>query len=381
MNVHMGRRIFGKLKYGSTMIASFIFNLLDSLLYSYATAYVVSQDIPNNLIVLMIGGVAAIIVFMATQYQLKFLRLPFIAWMIALFMAIFYFMIVDYRGIASILFVIFIQKIVSSAISTLLSSQILVEAKDVQQGFMNTATLNVFTVLVGFALGSGLYAWPPQKFGILLEAVLGLAFLFILCMKPKLLNLKLVTSRDRHQSHKNQKPIREKKYFVILGIMSSVSVIWIPQLLASFTQQRLGLLWFPFVIPGIVTLLFLTVFKRLQLTEQSDGSIYLLYIAVIFVFLLADWLNISAVLLTIAFSIVQGFSQLTQISIRRSYIEENSDIPTKVLLQTLSINNQIFLVLISLLNYAHINVGILTLMINVLSVTYLFMKKQKYQVK
>lgn len=67
-----------------------------------------------------------------------------------------------------------------------------------------------------------------------------------------------------------------KKYFLILGVLSSMSTIWIPQILVYYKLDHQKSVWLPFVLPGITTLLFIFIFKKAK--QNSDKKVYLSYI-------------------------------------------------------------------------------------------------------
>lgn len=361
------------LKKYSTLISSFIFNIMDSLLYAYATTYIVNQGIKNNLIILLIGGVAAIGLYFLSDRQWFVIKVRLFGWLLVLFVCFIWFLIFDFRGIVSLLAVCFFQKFVNGAIKTLLSNQILSEAKDIQTGFTNTATLNVATVLVGFAIGSSLYKLNPSTFGLLLVIILLLTVIFIVVLHPDILKLQLLDDSAIEFNGGHAK-IYDKQYFFILGVMSSVSVIWIPQLLMAFHEEHLKQVWIPFVLPGIATLVFLAIYRHIR--ANIDYLIYPAYIMIVLTFLLVNMFLKSALILTVVFSLVQGYSQLTQITIRRNYIEANQQMSRKILLQTLGINNQFFLISITLLKFAQVDVGVIALIVNIFSVIYLMIENK-----
>lgn len=123
-----------------------------------------------------------------------------------------------------------------------------------------------------------------------------------------------------------------KKYFLILGVLSSMSTIWIPQILVYYKLDHQKSVWLPFVLPGITTLLLIFIFKKVK--QNSDRKVCLSYIFLVIIFFFAVFCKLNLLIITLLFSIITGICQLTQ---RRMDIQNNVNIANNILLQSLNV--------------------------------------------
>lgn len=106
-----------------------------------------------------------------------------------------------------------------------------------------------------------------------------------------------------------------KKYFLILDVLSSMSTIWIPQILVYYKLDHQKFAWFPFVLPGITTLLLIFIFKKVK--QNSDRKVCLSYIFLVIIFLFSVFCKLNLLIITLLFSIITGICQLIQITIQQ----------------------------------------------------------------
>ena len=123
-----------------------------------------------------------------------------------------------------------------------------------------------------------------------------------------------------------------KKYFLILGVLSSMSTIWIPQILVYYKLDHQKSVWLPFVLPGITTLLLIFIFKKVK--QNSDRKVCLSYIFLVIIFFFAVFCKLNLLIITLLFSIITGICQLTQ---RRMDIPNNVNITNNIWLQSLNV--------------------------------------------
>lgn len=121
-----------------------------------------------------------------------------------------------------------------------------------------------------------------------------------------------------------------EKYFLILGVLSNMSTIWIPQILVYYKLDHQKSVWLPFVLPGITTLLLIFIFKKVK--QNSDRKVCLSYIFLVIIFLFAVFCKLNLLIITLLFSIITGICQLTQ---RRMDIQNNVNIANNIWLQSL----------------------------------------------
>lgn len=123
-----------------------------------------------------------------------------------------------------------------------------------------------------------------------------------------------------------------KKYFLILGVLSSMSTIWIPQITVYYKLDHQKSVWLPFVLPGITTLLLIFIFKKVK--QNSDRKVCLSYIFLVIIFFFAVFCKLNLLIITLLFSIITGICQLTQ---RRMDIPNNVNITNNIWLQSLNV--------------------------------------------
>lgn len=155
-----------------------------------------------------------------------------------------------------------------------------------------------------------------------------------------------------------------------------MSTIWIPQILVYYKLDHQTSVWLPFVLPGIITLLLIFIFKKAKQNKTAiKRCIYHIFFCDYISILCICKLNL--LIITLLFSNITGICQLTQITIRRMYIQNNVNIANNILLQSLNVNNYMFLIFISFLKYARVDVGIAVLIVNIFCVIYLIFKTKK----
>lgn len=123
-----------------------------------------------------------------------------------------------------------------------------------------------------------------------------------------------------------------EKYFLILGVLSNMSTIWIPQILVYYKLDHQKSVWLPFVLPGITTLLLIFIFKKAK--QNSDRKVCLSYIFLVIIFFFSVFCKLNLLIITLLFSIITGICQLTQ---RRMDIPNNVNITNNIWLQSLNI--------------------------------------------
>ena len=123
-----------------------------------------------------------------------------------------------------------------------------------------------------------------------------------------------------------------EKYFLILGVLSNMSTIWIPQILVYYKLDHQKSVWLPFVLPGITTLLLIFIFKKVK--QNSDRKVCLSYIFLVIIFFFSVFCKLNLLIITLLFSIITGICQLTQ---RRMDIPNNVNITNNIWLQSLNV--------------------------------------------
>ena len=109
-----------------------------------------------------------------------------------------------------------------------------------------------------------------------------------------------------------------------------MSTIWIPQILVYYKLDHQKFAWFPFVLPGITTLLLIFIFKKVK--QNSDRKVCLSYIFLVIIFFFSVFCKLNLLIITLLFSIITGICQLTQ---RRMDIQNNVNIANNIWLQSL----------------------------------------------
>ncbi|WEV54463.1 hypothetical protein OZX65_06975 [Leuconostocaceae bacterium ESL0723] len=351
--------------------ANLMTKVMDGLLYAFATTYIIAQGVHNNLVVILVVATATLLIFWDNWRQGLLARLTVGQWLLILGANYLFLAGLGLGGQSWLwlLLVVLIHGVAYSALGSILNHQMIGQADNLQRGLLNYATLNTWSTLIGFVIGASLSRQSLLVAAGALLFLLILAFLVLWAKDRAVLGLKVPPAQSGDAGRPS---IRAKGYFWILGVMAATTAIWVPELVAAYQRKGLGPVWLPFVLPGLVALVILWFFRRYR--ARFDRLSYGLYAAVTILFFLAWQGRWQLMLATVIFAVLVGIGQLAQTTIRRQYFEANQELSRPLVLQSLSVNNELFLVIISLCQYGHLNMGLVVLVLNLGSIAYLLLR-------
>ncbi|MDR3240921.1 MAG: hypothetical protein LBT37_01950 [Lactobacillaceae bacterium] len=318
---------------------------LDSSVYSAFTTNLLNTGAANTkLLILAIEAAVAIYIYLDLTKLKLMSRLSLKKWSVLGLVAGLTAWVVPNDQIIVKLLIYMVITMSTSLITLDVSNRILEISKSIELGFMKMANLKTAATLFGFFLGA-VIALNSLK----MVTVISVSFFMIILLlipKNEVLN--------EHSESIKIKALSEKKSFWILGLLSANTIIWIPLVASNFIHHAdySKYIYVPFVLPGIITLL---VFKILKNHQINRVMIYLIFMLVALGLVAGYYLHNIPLQISMLCLMVPT-SLLTSIYVRSSFLTKNSQINKKVLIQMLSVNSNIFLLIFALisLNFAHI---------------------------
>jgi hypothetical protein len=331
--------------------------VLDGIIYSGYTSLILKNNASNSkMLILTIEAFVSILIFFYVNKVGKQLNRVYA--IIGMVGSIFSYATMTYSTDIQLINYGFLT--FSTSMFTLdLSKKIIENSKSIQNGFSSIANLRSIATMIGFFLGSVLAINNFREITLLSFVLFLIFFIFIKNDFPM----------EKSTEFKfSIKKIKSKKILIILGLLSSNTVIWIPIVVANVLKKNVSISFLPFVLPGVSTLIFIGIHRKFQLKQKI---IYLSFFVVSV--LLITSIQISNISLQILFlTLIVPLSLLVSIKLRSDFLIENEFINKKTLLQLLSVNGNIFLLFFSILSLYIVKIESLILIFNIVTFIYLY---------
>lgn len=352
-------------------ILYFINVFISGLVYSFMTSKLLSLGIHNSLIIIFIASVVDLVITYDTKKSHHFEQIsPYIYSLISLLV----FLLICLINSTAQWFYLIVYSYLSfffSIVTLFLQTEILDYEQNVKLGFLNMQFMRSASKMIGFLLGILLE--------ILSNDIYFLSILF-LCFFANTIGLKnLNWSSNKKIEKKVQLLIKEKKAYILLGVFSTATVLWIPLLTGSFNLHGLKTFsWIPFVLPGIFSMGLIHLQKKYRFLIDSLFMEYS-YIPLIICFFVLRMSNSFVILQSILFSIITALSLSLSIKVRKYFLMVNDKNNNLYLLQTLSMSSSVFSLVFSMLGGYRNYLESILLIMCIFNIIYMIIKKENYQ--
>lgn len=362
MNLHNANRIY---------IVYFLNLLISGLFYSFMTGTLIRFESQNTLLILLISSVVDLLLLFTLKKStvIQSISLRSYSWITLLVLLVFL-GIINFRDqLPYYLLMYFLMTILISCIGLILQEQILKVELSLTTGFFNLQLLRNGSKMFGFFLG------------ILLSGNNLRIFFLYLCLLFILLNTffsQSLTEKTPLASTKKQSKIVGRESYLLLGITGPTIVIWIPLITKTFIINGFDTIsWLPFLLPGITSILLVQLQKKyLWLFISSVIEWVSLFLFLLFFCLRI--LSIFPILQAVIFGFLAACLISLGIKVRKYFLQINQENDMKYVLKTLSVNDSLFSIFLSLFGkeFVFLETGLVTL--NILVILYLLVRNEKY---
>ncbi|MDR2660983.1 MAG: hypothetical protein LBC17_02935 [Lactobacillaceae bacterium] len=345
------------------LIFYLVFIWVDSTIYSSFTMMVVHQFSGNlRLLILGIESLMAVLIFLDTN-KIHFLsRMSLKKYAYISLVGLFLFLI--FPKIVLIEFISYTLITLSTSLLVLdISKMILDQNNDLEQGFLKLSNLKTFATLVGFAIGGLMMAkLIPTLFIFII--VIFLIFLFYSKYFPEV-------SLIQKYKNINFNSIKEKFLVIVLGLLVVNTSAWVPIVAANLQKNYANLNMLAFTLPGLMTLLLLRKVIKLNLIINM--------IMFIFESILMIYGDINKIVIfqLLILSLLVPTSLSISVHLRAKFLKINNNFDKKNLIQLLTVNSNILLLILTLISFVLEKVEIFLVLINIFFASLLIYKEKK----
>lgn len=313
--------------------------LASGLFYAYATTKVVAFSNFSPFIVLMISAVIDIIVFVDLVYLHKISRLDSrqLSILTAITLLVFFGISLNIDSIYTLLILFSFCSMMFSYHSRYYEEKILIIKKKLSKGLVNISLLRNLSKLFGFGIGAYIYGMSLPTYTILL---------FTLFLMFATINLK-DASKKKPLPKNFLKVINKKSNLLMMALLSTTAVFWIPFLVSEYEDAGwISYSSLAFILPGVFSVLFLKFIQGKLLNMQQTSIIFLLLnISFISVQFFSGLLLFKTILLSCMIPLAISLN----IHFNTKFMESNSKVGNKILLQGISISTALAIMLFSFL--------------------------------
>jgi len=317
--------------------------LISGLFYSYATTRIVSFTDVSPFFILVISGSIDILIFIDLVYlhKLSILSSRTLSIITSVFLILF-FLISIFDASVFVLFSLFAFCAGMFAYHLrYYEEKIILTKKKMSLGLVNISLLQNISKLLGFGLGAYLYKITLQNYIVILICLF-LLFAFVNVKEDQKIDLKYKLSL---------KKLNNKKNLLIMSLLSTTAVFWIPILVTEFNENNLiEFAAIPFVAPGIFTVAYLKYFHNKYPVTNNKKDVSLFYLILTITFFIIQLFGGFLILKIVLFSCIVPFIVAINISLNTEFMESNTDkTNNKVLLQIISVFSAIGTIILSFL--------------------------------
>ena len=351
-------------------ILYFINVFISGIVYSFMTSKLIFLEVNNSLIVILISSVVDLIIMYDIRKHSYFEKIPPYIYSVISLLFFFLIYLINVTNQWFYLIVYFYLSFFFSIVILFLQIAILDYEQNIKLGFLNMQFMRSASKMLGFLIGIVLE--------ILSSDIYFFSILF-LCVVVNIIGFRNLKWNNYEENEKRlELSIEGKRLYIILGIFSTATVLWIPLLVNTFNLYGLrSLSWVPFVLPGVLSMGLIHLQKKYRYLIDSLFMEYL-YIPLMLCFLGLRMSNTFIVLQSILFSIIIAFSLSLSIKLRKYFLMINNRHDKRYLLQTLSMSSSIFSLIFSMLGVYRNYLEFILTMLCIVSVIYMIDKKENY---
>ncbi|EIT86025.1 hypothetical protein A374_06886 [Fictibacillus macauensis ZFHKF-1] len=333
--------------------------LSSGLFFAYATTRLISSNLASPFLILLMSTVIDIIVFFDLTWFQKLSQLPtrYLSLATVIFLLISNFFLFTSEKELFILIILYTFCTLSFSLHLLSFEQNIIGFKgNAKSGLISITLFKNISKIIGFSVGAILHNVSLQNYNLIL--LTSFLVLTTVSLQPEPKKVKVEKKSGR---------VKGKIYLFILILLGTTAVFWIPLFIVELKKK--GILEYSsivFMLPGIVSVLYLRFFQNITFKNSFMGKI-ILYIFIILSFLIlniyGDYLFVQVIL----FSILVAIGISISIEVRATFIRINKGINTKLSLQILNLISAVSLLCFTLLAmYLH-GIQYLILILNMLA--------------
>lgn len=321
----------------------FLNTLASGLFYSFITTKILSMNFPNIFIIIILSSIVDVLILGDLRgakiiEKIKIKYYPLIGLLITILL---FFLSESVESVYLYLISYFFVWLILAILALVFETLILKQSDELKKGFFNIGLIRTFAKLIGFFIGNVLAQ---------LEGISTFLYIFVLLIMINICITWKYDTKIAQENEKRESKILEKHFYLILGILGTATVLWIPMLTKDFLQSQMASFsWIAFVLPGVAIMIFLSLQKRYPLLIKPL-IIECGFIALFFVFSVLRLLNLSIVVQVVVFSLLSAFNLSLSIKINKRFLEVNSKKNMKYILKTIGFSSSVVTLSFSFFN-------------------------------
>jgi len=266
-----------------------LITLISSLFYSFITTRFISLNIFSPFLFIFLNAAVDFLIFLDIHFIGLISKHSSSAISRCGFILMFLFLFLGSDPILPVIIALsFFSMLFFSLLSLLYKQEIIKTSSSVKKGLLNLQLLLSLSKLVGFAIGSLIHEMTLTQY-IPVLIVSFFAFSFKKIRKEE--------KKDKTKLRLNG--LQAKYYLLLLMMLGATAVFWIPAFIAELSDQgRIELSWLVFIIPGIMSIVFLKLTAKIEVFNMSfkvKNMLHLLFLGaflVMNIFQVYFWLRV-----------------------------------------------------------------------------------------
>ncbi|WP_160157329.1 hypothetical protein [Geobacillus sp. TFV-3] len=311
--------------------------LLSGILYSYTITRIVSISHISPFWVIIINSIISIFIFIDFSYIKKFstLHSRFISAITSFLLLILFFLSSFLKDQGIILLVAYaISFFSSSYVGRSLERKIFEEEKRLFGGMVKISIVGNLAKLIGFGVGAFIFSIP-------LSIYIFLSFILFLVMAS--VNVEHGFSYSK-VAIAGKKKVNSLFLLLFVGLISSIPILWIPSLVERFNEAgMIRLSFIPFVLPGIMNILFLRYLKD----RIWSKYIPLFYFVLTVFFMAIYYIDVSLIFQVIVLSTIITLGVSINVYINTIFLQKNKTRDKRELMQLINVVTSVSTLLFS----------------------------------
>ncbi|MES0857818.1 hypothetical protein ABS784_16775 [Geobacillus sp. G4] len=336
----------------------FFLILASGMAYSYTITRIVSISSLSPFLVIIINSIISVFIVIDFLFikKISTLHSKTISLITSFFLLILFFLSYVLKDEVVILLVTYAVLFFSSSyVGRSLEEKILENDKRLFGGMVKISVVGNLAKLVGFGLGVFIFSIPLRIY------MFSSLFLFIV----------IASINVQHNFSTNKAVILSRKkvdsisLLIFMGIISSIPILWIPSLVERFDQEgMIRLSFIPFVLPGIMNVLFLRYLKA----KGYNRHIPLFYFVLTVFFMVIYFTDTPLIFQAVVLSTIITLGVAINVHINTIFIHKNKKRDKRELMQIIKVVISISTLLFSFLGmYIYFIVHLMLLISAILS--------------
>ncbi|ELK21242.1 putative membrane protein [Anoxybacillus flavithermus TNO-09.006] len=341
------------------LILLYLFLVLSSgMTYSYTITRVVSTSNLSPFLVIVINSIISILVFIFIK-KISILHFRIISLITSFSLLILFFLSYFLQSEIIILLVTYVVLFFSSSyVGRSLEEKIFESEERLFGGMAKISIAGNLAKLIGFGLGAFIFNIPSTIY-IFLSLVLFIVIASI--------NVESNFSYDKVVTISPRK-VESVFLLIFMSFISSIPMLWIPSLVERFDQEgMIRLSFIPFILPGIMNVLFLRYLKD----KEYSRYIPLSYFVISLLFMVIYFTDTPLIFQVIMLSTTITLGVSINVYINTIFIHKNKTRDKRELMQIIQVSISISNLLFSFLGmYIHSIVHFMLLINAILSLVF-----------